>query len=78
MGQPIPWRERLFTEALLDNFKSAGYGGLILTVDHTLRWRQVNQAYRRAAVKGYVKYCAHVGLDRMIIYPGHEPICIEH
>lgn len=75
MGRPIPWRERLFTEALLDNFKDAGYSGLILTVDYTLQRRQVNRAYRRAAVKGYVEYCTHVNLDRMIVYPGHEPIC---
>jgi len=75
MGRPVPWRDRLYTEALLDNFKQAGYSGLVLTVDYTLRRRQVNLAYHRAAAKGYVEYCTHVNLDRMIIYPGHEPVC---
>jgi len=75
MARPIPWRERLYTEALLDHFKSAGHSGLILTVDYTLRRRQVNVAYQRAATKGYLEYCTHVALDRMIVYPGHEPLC---
>jgi hypothetical protein len=75
MGQPIPWRDRLYTEALLGRFKGAGYSGLVLTVDYTLRRLQVDLAYRRATAKGYVEYCTHVNLDRMVIYPGHEPIC---
>ncbi len=72
---PVPENERLYREALVDRFKQAAHGGLILTVDYTNQPAQINDAYARAAGKGYVAYATNVELDRLRLNAGHEPTC---
>jgi cysteinyl-tRNA synthetase, unknown class len=71
----VPENERLYREAIIDRFKQATHGGLILTVDYTNRTAQIDEAYARAASKGYIEYATNVQLDRLQINAGHEPTC---
>ena len=71
----VPESERLYREGDVDRFKQAGHGGLILTVDYTNQTAQVDEAYARAASKGYVEYATDVELDRLRVNAGHEPTC---
>jgi len=71
----VPENERLYREGIVDRFKQATHGGLILTVDYTNRIAQIDEAYARAASKGYTEYATNVHLDRLQINPGHEPTC---
>ena len=71
----VPENERLYREGLVNRFKQATHGGLILTVDYTNRIAQIDEAYARAASKGYVEYATNVDLDRLQINTGHEPTC---
>jgi cysteinyl-tRNA synthetase len=71
----VPESERLYREGDVDRFKQAVHGGLILTVDYTNQTAQVDEAYARAASKGYVEYATDVELDRLRVNAGHEPTC---
>jgi cysteinyl-tRNA synthetase, unknown class len=71
----VPENERLYREGIVDRFKQAPHGGLILTVDYTNRIAQIDEAYARAASKGYTEYATNVQLDRLRINTGHEPTC---
>ena len=71
----VPENERVYREGVVNQFRLAPHGGLVLTVDYSNQSGQIDEAYARAATRGYVEYVADVDLAQVRINPGHEPVC---
>lgn len=69
--EPSPAGWTAEREAILDQWVAAGK--LVLVIDYTDVPEQIDDAYARAAARGYVEYVTDRSLGRLRINPGHEP-----
>jgi len=72
-NRPVPSGERSAVEAQLNAIRDDGR--LVLTIDYADRAELVNEVYERAMAQGFVPYVSDVGLGRLRVNPGHEPLC---
>jgi cysteinyl-tRNA synthetase len=50
-------------------------GKLVLTVDYASTGELIKQTYERALARKYIPYVTDVGLDRLQMNKGYEPVC---
>jgi len=69
--EPSPPEWTAGREAILDQWVTAGK--LVLTIDYTRVPEQIDDAYTRSRVRGYVPFVTVRSLGQLIINEGHEP-----